>query len=89
MNYKDITAVVQQSIVPANIQEDILTKAKKLINEGYEVEAVVSTNTVTLDVYDEDGSRVDLIKKTFSKAKFIVPDEDEDFINPEDVEIIE
>lgn len=89
MNYKDISAVVKQPIVPESIQEEILTKAKKLINEGYEVEAVVSTNTITLDVYDEDGSRIDLINKPFSKAKFIVPDEDENFINPEDVEIID
>lgn len=89
MNYKDISAVVQQPIVPVSVQEDILTKAKRLINEGYEVEVVVSTNTVTLDVYDEFGTRIDIIKKTFSKARFIVPDEDEDFINPEDIEIVD
>jgi hypothetical protein len=87
MNYRDISTIVQQQSVPTDIQTDVLKKAKAFINDGLEVEAVVSTNTITLDVYDEQGVRVDRINTTFSKMPVIQDDSDEEIINPEDVEI--
>jgi hypothetical protein len=86
MNYKDISTIVQQQSVPTDIQTDVLKKAKAFINDGLEVEAVVSTNTITLDVYDEQGIRVDRINTTFSKMP-VIQDSDEEIINPDDVEI--
>lgn len=77
MNIKDISTLVQQKTIPASIQEDVLTRAKKLISDGYEVEAIASITSVTLDVYNEQGERVDRIKRTFSTKKWNVNKESE------------
>lgn len=85
MNIKDISTIVQQPMVPTTIQTDVLSRAKNLISDGFEVEAVVSTTTVTLDIYDETGIRVDRIKRTFSKEKMATIEG----IKPDNLEIFE
>jgi hypothetical protein len=69
MNIKEISTLVQQKTIPTSIQEDVIMRAKKLISDGFEVEAIASTTNVTIDVYDESGTRIDRIKRTFSKEK--------------------
>lgn len=79
MNIKDISTLVQQQNVPAPVQEDVLTKARKFINDGFEVEAITSLTSVTLDVYDEGGNLSEKVKIKFRKAspiKFNIEDLD-------------
>lgn len=71
MNLTDINTVVQQKTVPDVIQEEVIGRAKSLIKDGFEVEAIVSLTSVTLDVYDEDGNLVDRIKRRFTKVPVV------------------
>lgn len=79
MNIKDISTLVQQENVPAPIQKDVLSRARKFINDGFEVEAITSLTSVTLDVYDEGGNLTEKLKIKFRKAppiKFNIEDLD-------------
>lgn len=79
MNLTDINTVVKQKTVPDTIQEEVIGRAKTLIKDGFDVEAIVSLTSVTLDVYDESGNLTEKVKIKFRKTspiKFNIEDLD-------------
>lgn len=66
MNYKDIKAVLHQKAIPQELESEVLVVCKECMTDDKEVEVIVSTKTITVDVYDSDGLLTD-------KFKFKIP----------------
>lgn len=66
MNYKDIKAVLHQKAIPQELESEVLVVCKNCMTDDKEVEVIVSTKTITVDVYDSDGLLID-------KFKFKIP----------------
>lgn len=68
MEIKDICTVVERSDAPTELKETTIGTAKVLINQGYEVEVIISLTSVTMDVYNESGELEDRVKTKFKKV---------------------
>lgn len=66
MNYKDIKAVLHQKAIPQELESEVLVVCEKCMTDDKEVEVIVSTKTITVDVYDSDELLID-------KFKFKIP----------------
>lgn len=59
MTKADIKALLSQNSIPTLLQNEVCSKANSFINDELEVEVVVDTVSITIDVYNSLGEKDD------------------------------
>ena len=59
MTSTEIKALLNQRAIPKSLQDSVLRKSNSLLEGELDVEVVVSTKVITIDVYDQSGQKED------------------------------